>query len=83
MSCNPSTNDADWQVESIRLVVVQVLLKDYKMDPLTSIAMYSAVSPIQPNATPNLTLTESARSASSSSVSSCRSWRALRRGSIS
>lgn len=35
---------ADRQVESMRLVLIQVLLKEYKMDPLTSIAMYAPVS---------------------------------------
>lgn len=31
------------QVESTRLVMIQVLLKDLKLDPLSSIAMYSPV----------------------------------------
>ncbi|RSH82204.1 hypothetical protein EHS25_006137 [Saitozyma podzolica] len=30
-------------VESMRLVLIQVLLKEYKMDPLTSIAMYAPI----------------------------------------
>ena len=32
------------QVESSRLVLIQILLKDFKMDPLSSIAMYAPVS---------------------------------------
>lgn len=34
---------ADVQVESCRLVLIQVLLKDFKMDPLASIALYAPV----------------------------------------
>jgi hypothetical protein len=40
----PSQCVVDRQVESMRLVLIQVLLKEYKMDPLTSIAMYAPVS---------------------------------------
>jgi hypothetical protein len=43
----PSQFVADPQVESMRLVLIQVLLKEYRMDPLTSIAMYAPVSATQ------------------------------------
>ena len=37
---------SDFQVESVRLVLVQIILKDYKLDPLSSISMYAPVSRI-------------------------------------